>query len=171
MLVERVAAQQRRAALAVDDRNDVDAELPDLSRSKAAAEGDSLFRHAARAIEGQRGAAPVALALVPQRHGTRTRLLPVASLAHYPVLFRLHQVREVGSVRELETHVARLVLEVLEHDVLVRALGDEAIAPHGDRDRVVPGRFRLAHDPRRVVVDGTARQRLELLALESQVPA
>src|SRR5205807_4809191 len=78
---------------------------------------------------------------------------------------------EVGAVYELESHVSGVVRKVLEHDVFVCALSDESVAAHGDRNRVVAGLGRLAHDARGVVIDRAARERIQLLAVDPDVPA
>src|SRR5205807_961105 len=109
-------------------------------------------------------------ALAPERDGASRGLLPVPSRRAVACL-RLHDVCEVRGVAELQPHVARLVPQVLEHDVLVRAFGDEPISAHRYRDLVVAVLARLADDTRGEVVDPAARQRLELRVVEPKVPA
>jgi hypothetical protein len=82
----------------------------------------------------------------------------------------LHHVGEIGSVEELDGDGLRRVDEALEHDVLVRALRDEAVPAHRDGRRVVVVRGALRDDPRREVVDASARQRLELVAVQPDEP-
>jgi hypothetical protein len=133
VIVERLAAEQRRPCGPIDERAHVHAELPRLPCAQPDAEHGAALGDAAFLVEPDLRAAPVAVSLVPERRGERVRLDPALSLA-VAVRFGLHDVGEIRSERELEPYFVLLLRQVL-HDILVHALGDEAVAAQGDRRR------------------------------------
>src|SRR5207244_7062598 len=77
-----------------------------LLRPQLAPERDAVLRQAPLAIERKRRPTTVALALVPQDHRARARLLPMATGA-VPAGLCFHHIREVRPIREFQAYLDR----------------------------------------------------------------
>ena len=82
------------------------------------------------------------------------------------LLLRVDDVREVRVEPNLEADPLRLVRVVLHDDVLVEAVGDEAVAP----DRHWLSALSPADDARREVVDGFPGQEVDRLPVDDELP-
>ena len=167
-LPERLAAQERGTLAAVHDRDDVDARLPLLVRAEVEVEdGAALLELHVVAAERDDRLAPVAVSLVPDRRARAGKLVAVLAAPTLAALLRLEDVREVGAEAELELDLDGLGAMVRDDHVLVHAVRHEAVAPDGD-GRLLAGR--RADHARRVVVDRAARQAVERLLVEEELP-
>ena len=163
---ERVAPKQRRPRLRALDRSQVDAELPAPMRLDGELEGDAVALELALPVEAQAGAAAEAVLLEAQRERALADLDPRPVLVRAGLL-RLENIGEVGREAEVEPEQALLGRVLGDDDVLVRALGDEAVALDGERRVLALGR---RDDAAREVVDRPARERLQRLSVYEQPP-
>jgi hypothetical protein len=128
----------------------------------------ALFELHVAAAERDDRLAPVAVSLVPHAGSRPLELVPVLAFAGLASALCLEDVREVGAEVELELDLDRLRAVVRDDHVFVHAVGDEAVAPHGDRRLLAR---RRADEARRVVVDWATREALERLLVEAELPA
>ena len=172
------AARRTQARLPVAAGDHVDPQLPPLPRLQLHVVGDAARRRrpalgqdhlrAAEAVAvGEEVLVAVAVELRLDRFRQRLRVRRVAE-REVPLLHG-EDVREVGAELDPDRQLERRHRLVLQHEVVLHAVADEALAADGDRVERQRVRQRVAQEERGgEVLDGAGREEQRPLAVDRQ---